>query len=343
MEKVRHQQLKILLACIAVLVTVFSVAMTFMPATVNAAEVITDTSYQSDNFSLPICSLDYGKTELEINPWFINFSFSTQQYVTATTRAFQLYFWGVSVISLIPRAGIDVPSLINVQGLFNTNVYFWADDTYENKYFLYRLQFPKELNTVMKTAANVMPKRITAKLVEAPTVLTYDYVYNGETIIIPPDSIYSEIEIDIVLNDVDSTTIKVFFPQFYNYSDFVSFVKDGVFFDYFLAEGLDEDIAYNIGYKDGYKYANGTINTSSDSYIYGYETGQLKGYSDGYAQGTADSGQYTFFSLISSVIDVPIKAIKGLLDFNLFGVDMSSLYLSLFTLCIVIMVIKLLL
>lgn len=92
---------------------------------------------------------------------------------------------------------------------------------------------------------------------------------------------------------------------------------------------------YNKGYKEGKYFEYSHVNPDSASYI--------EGKSIGYSAGINDSGNYTFFSLISSVVDVPIKALVGLLDFNLFGIDMSSLYLSLFTLCIIIAIVKMLL
>lgn len=92
---------------------------------------------------------------------------------------------------------------------------------------------------------------------------------------------------------------------------------------------------YSVGYKEGKDYEFSHVNQNSASYILGKNKG--------YYEGVNDSGQFSFFSLISSVVDVPIKAFVGLLDFNLFGIDMSSLYLSLFTLCIIIAIVKMLL
>lgn len=95
------------------------------------------------------------------------------------------------------------------------------------------------------------------------------------------------------------------------------------------------NVGYGKGYTEGINTESSRVNTTSASY--------LAGKNKGYFEGVNDSGQYSFFSLISSVVDVPIKALVGLLDFNLFGIDMSSLYLSLFTLCIIIAIVKMLL
>lgn len=74
-----------------------------------------------------------------------------------------------------------------------------------------------------------------------------------------------------------------------------------------------------------------------------YNEGYRVGQEIGYANGVADQGDYSFFGLISSVIDAPIKAFRGLLDFNVLGVDMASFMLSLFSVALILCVIKLIL
>lgn len=88
------------------------------------------------------------------------------------------------------------------------------------------------------------------------------------------------------------------------------------------------DNSYDIGYQDGLSYANNNVNTSSASY------------SAGYTAGTLDAGDYTFFSLISAVIDVPIQAFRSLFNFDLLGVNMLTFVQSLFTLLVLIAVAK---
>ena len=67
----------------------------------------------------------------------------------------------------------------------------------------------------------------------------------------------------------------------------------------------------------------------------------VSGYNAGKSAGINESNEYSFSSLISAVIDTPINSIKNMLDFNILGVNMKSLYLSLFTLCLIIAVVKL--
>lgn len=73
------------------------------------------------------------------------------------------------------------------------------------------------------------------------------------------------------------------------------------------------------------------------------ESARQKGFAE--AQQMFDNGNsdYSFFGLISAVIDAPIKAIRGLLNFDILGVNMFSFVTSLFSLAVVLMIVKLLL
>lgn len=89
---------------------------------------------------------------------------------------------------------------------------------------------------------------------------------------------------------------------------------------------------YLIGYDEGYNV--------------GYDDGDGAGYNRGYGvgfnagQADAASGNYTFLALIGSVLDAPISAFKGLLDFELLGVNMSSFVLAIMSLCVIIVIIR---
>ena len=79
---------------------------------------------------------------------------------------------------------------------------------------------------------------------------------------------------------------------------------------------------------------------TADAYNIGYSDGKLDGYQFGYDDGVADGNQYTFTSLITSVVDVPVKTFLGLFDFDLLGVNMASFFLSLLTLAAILAVVK---
>lgn len=108
------------------------------------------------------------------------------------------------------------------------------------------------------------------------------------------------------------------------------------------------DVGVNQGYNDGYsagviagkEQANSTVNTGSASYIQGYQDG-------------LGAPEYSFLSLISSIIDAPIRAFfgytedgvthPGLFNFNILGYDMSNLVLSIFSLCVLLTILRLIL
>lgn len=64
-------------------------------------------------------------------------------------------------------------------------------------------------------------------------------------------------------------------------------------------------------------------------------------FENGKKVGMTQANPYTFNALFGAVFDAPIKALTGLLDFDILGVNMKGLYLSLFTLALIIFVVKL--
>lgn len=118
---------------------------------------------------------------------------------------------------------------------------------------------------------------------------------------------------------------------------------------------------YDNGYKNGYSAGN------TD----GYKTGYTAGDSKGYQRGLSDGGNYSFLSLFGAIFDAPIQALfggtqrlpagtkitdssgktitltsdtvvnrGGMLNFELMGVNLSGFVLALFSLSIIIVVIK---
>lgn len=118
---------------------------------------------------------------------------------------------------------------------------------------------------------------------------------------------------------------------------------------------------YDTGYKNGYSAGN------TDGYNSGFTAGDAKGYQ----RGLNDSNNYTFLSLFGAIFDAPIQALfggtqrlpagtkitdssgqtitlttdtivnrGGMLNFDLMGVNLSGFVLALFSLSIIIIVIK---
>ena len=91
--------------------------------------------------------------------------------------------------------------------------------------------------------------------------------------------------------------------------------------------------AHDAGYNEGYE--QGERN--------GFESGKSQGYDAGYAKGVADSNEYSWNGLIGSVIDVPVRAFTSLFNFEILGVNMASFFFALLSVCIVLVVIKMIL
>ena len=117
-------------------------------------------------------------------------------------------------------------------------------------------------------------------------------------------------------------------------------------------DGTYQD-GYNTGYSDGQEigYTNGynaasvsSFNTGyNDGYTAGDSNGYNRGYGVGFSAGVADANEYSFFGLISAVIDAPINAFTSLFNFNLLGVNILNLITGLVTLVILIALLKLIL
>ena len=84
--------------------------------------------------------------------------------------------------------------------------------------------------------------------------------------------------------------------------------------------------AYNQGYKEGYAKATNTVNKDSASY----------------QQGLQDSNayDYTFYGLMSSVINAPVQAFSGMFDITILGTNIRAFLLALLTISIVILIIR---
>ena len=89
------------------------------------------------------------------------------------------------------------------------------------------------------------------------------------------------------------------------------------------------DAGHTAGYTEGQNSMQGAI-----------ESARQNGFAE--AQKMFDNGNadYSFFGLISAVIDAPVKAIRGLLNFDILGVNMFAFVTSLFSLAVILMLIK---
>lgn len=115
---------------------------------------------------------------------------------------------------------------------------------------------------------------------------------------------------------------------------------------YYTDNYLGSDVAYNDGKQAGIIQG---IEEGKQSALEEWEqeretireSAYNNGYSNGLSAGRADANEYSFLGLMSSVIDAPLNAFRQMFNFELFGVNMSSFYLSLFTVCIIIIILRL--
>lgn len=108
---------------------------------------------------------------------------------------------------------------------------------------------------------------------------------------------------------------------------------------YYTSLQLGENQVFKAGYSAGYETAKNQYTNSGyqDGYRVGYREGELAGYNEG----IADSNEYSFFNLFGSLIDVPLNAISSLFNFDIFGINVMDFVSSLFTICVALLVLKL--
>ena len=100
-------------------------------------------------------------------------------------------------------------------------------------------------------------------------------------------------------------------------------------------QGKEEGITQgtDIGYDNGYKSAKD----------YYYNLWYLNRYEQGRQAGVESAGKYTWLGLFGSIIDAPITAVRGLLNFDLLGFNMFNAFSALVTVAIIIAIIRMVL
>ena len=335
----KSQKMKVAFCIIAVILTVISCVVSFVWMSVQADEVVTTSSYTSSTFPILFNSVYY-----------LNSAWTMQDMVNLTGFSFTLKQGGEGIFVTLGLQGnttlcpVDASSTGGYEtftserdiSYFN----FVNDENELGDYLPFVVSYPTNWSLRFPTSDSLIPSYISFS-VEPKIEGSYHYkVFRGSNVEeIPYDVYFTEFVVTIGLKEGDDDAMIVIRFPFYSDVSISSGFNSGIFTTVIPGESQTYNDGYNKGYNVGYdngKYIESTrVNESSASYI----AGKNKGYSEG----VNDAGNYTFFSLISSVVDVPIKALVGLLDFNLFGIDMSSLYLSLFTLCIIIAIVKMLL
>lgn len=128
--------------------------------------------------------------------------------------------------------------------------------------------------------------------------------------------------------DINNNNLNIFIP-----------LDSNITSDYFTFRTYYTSAGNNDSYLEGVNvgYSNGFINGQKEGETIGYN----KGYNIGYNVGLNDSNQYTFLNLISATIDAPISYFQSLFNFELLGVNLQGFITGLFTLCVIVTIIKL--
>lgn len=113
---------------------------------------------------------------------------------------------------------------------------------------------------------------------------------------------------------------------------------------YYYSFGLDNAAqeSYQNGFNTGLSQGitEGKQQGLQEGYTSGFADGKSQGYASGFQEGAASASNYTFFGLISAVVDAPIQAITGLFDFEILGFNVQNFMFSLLTVCVIITIIK---
>lgn len=105
---------------------------------------------------------------------------------------------------------------------------------------------------------------------------------------------------------------------------------------------LSNDVYYNNGYNNGFSVGkeSGFSSGRDSGYKEGFSVGKESGYNIGYNDGVVSGQDYSFTALLGAVFDVPISAFKGLFNFEVLGVNMTSFVSSLLALCVIVVIVK---
>lgn len=109
---------------------------------------------------------------------------------------------------------------------------------------------------------------------------------------------------------------------------------------YFFANPslLTDNQYYNEGYNTG--KSEGISIGENQGYSSGYNTGYDDGFETGKIEGVIESNDYSFFGLISAIIDAPVTILTSLFNFNFLGVNLWAFFTSILTISLVIFVIR---
>lgn len=154
------------------------------------------------------------------------------------------------------------------------------------------------------------------------TLNTGDYFRNPTEIVNKYFKITTIISYDNVAFDSDVST--------YSCLNSNSFTRYGVTLNDYVA---DYSTAYTNGYKSG--YTNGYEVGTTDGYNNGYSTGYQEGHDS-----VEDLEDYSVQSMLTTILDYPLKLVKEVSNVEIFGVNLYSVITFVLSITLVAFVIK---
>lgn len=142
-------------------------------------------------------------------------------------------------------------------------------------------------------------------------------------------------------NTISNHSITFFIPTWTLHDDTIFNAPYYIYRKYYLEDAFD--FSNNGYYQQGFN--NGKNEGLSIGYDNGYSVGSSSGYNEGLEEGkiigAVESNDYSFFGLISAVIDTPIQLFKSLFNFNFLGVNLFAFFTSILTIGLIVFVTKL--
>ena len=98
-----------------------------------------------------------------------------------------------------------------------------------------------------------------------------------------------------------------------------------------------------MGFQNGKEQGlrEGITSGTEDGFERGKIAGESIGYNRGYSDGLESANSNNFYSLLSAVVDVPINALRSLLNFELLGFNLWNFFTAILTCGLVIFIIRL--
>lgn len=168
---------------------------------------------------------------------------------------------------------------------------------------------------------------------------TQTYISSYEAMAVYDAPYYSTIYDFYDTNENNIMTVHLQYDTRYYQNEYVYFT-DGYYVVDGGGYGVTGALCRWLPYNPYWDFGNGY----NDGYDSGYANGQYNGYQQGFQAGVESvldgNNEYTFMGLISAVVDAPVKALAGLFNFNVLGIDMFPFLTAILTMCIIIAVVK---